>query len=208
MLHTEAVESRTFSLLKKLMELPSLQQFSLVGGTALALRYGHRSSDDLDLFFHEKFDHSSIEKELIHEFGPGFDYESGHKQFGIFCYLDKIKVDIVYFPYLPIGNIETINKIRMYSSADIAAMKIQAILGRAKKKDFWDLYELLQHYSLQQLMDWHRQKYPSQMLAISIPNAITYFVEANDSETPVSFKKQTWESVKKGISRAVSDYLR
>jgi predicted nucleotidyltransferase component of viral defense system len=190
------------------MAVPSLKSFSLVGGTALALRYGHRSSDDLDLFFHEKFDHSSIEKELIHEFGPGFDYESGHKQFGIFCYLDKIKVDIVYFPYLPIGNIETINKIRMYSSADIAAMKIQAILGRAKKKDFWDLYELLQHYSLQQLMDWHRQKYPSQMLAISIPNAITYFVEANDSETPVSFKKQTWESVKKGISRAVSDYLR
>ena len=91
---------------------------------------------------------------------------------------------------------------------DIAAMKIQAILGRAKKKDFWDLYELLQHYSLQQIMDWHKKKYPSQMLAISIPHAITYFVDANESETPVSFKSQTWESVKKGIGRAVIDYLR
>jgi predicted nucleotidyltransferase component of viral defense system len=190
------------------MTLSSLQQFSLVGGTALALRYGHRSSDDLDLFFHEKFDHSNIEKELLDKFGSGFDYESGHKQFGIFCYLDKIKVDIVYFPHLPIGTTEITDNIRMYSSADIAAMKIQAILGRAKKKDFWDLLELLQHYSLQQLIDWHKQKYPSQMLAISIPNAITYFVEANDSETPVSFKNQNWESVKKGISRAVSDYLR
>jgi predicted nucleotidyltransferase component of viral defense system len=208
MLHTETVEPRTLSLLKKLMELPSLRQFSLVGGTALALRYGHRSSEDLDLFFHEKFDHSIIEKELIDEFGPGFDYESGHKQFGIFCYLEKIKVDIVYFPHLPIGITEITDNIRMYSSADIGAMKIQAILGRAKKKDFWDLYELLQHYSLQQMMEWHKQKYPSQMLAISIPNAITYFVEANDSETPVSYKNQTWESVKKGISKAVSDYLR
>ena len=97
--------------------------------------------------------------------------------------------------------------IRFYSNADIAAMKIQAILGRAKKKDFWDLAELLQHYSLQQIMDWHKQKYPSQMLAISIPYAITYFVDADESDTPVSFKKQTWESVKKGISKAVSDYL-
>ena len=96
----------------------------------------------------------------------------------------------------------------MYSSADIAAIKIQAIFGRAKKKDFWDLYELLQYYSLQQMIDWHKQKYPSQMLAISIPNAISYFVEANESETPVSFKNQTWESVKKGIGMAVSDYLR
>jgi predicted nucleotidyltransferase component of viral defense system len=96
----------------------------------------------------------------------------------------------------------------MYSSAEISAMKIQAILGRAKKKDFWDLYELLQHYSLQQLIDWHKQKYPSQMLAISIPNAITYFVEAEESETPMSFKNQNWEQIKKGISRKVSDYLR
>jgi predicted nucleotidyltransferase component of viral defense system len=190
------------------MELPSLQPFSLVGGTALSLRYGHRSSVDLDLFFHEKFETSEIEEELISEFGNDFDYESGHKNFGIFCNIHQIKVDIVYFPHVPIAPIETEDNIRIYSNADIAAMKIQAILGRAKKKDFWDLYELLQHYSLQQIMDWHKQKYPSQMLAISIPNALSYFVEADESETPVSFKKQTWESIKKGIGKVVSDYLR
>jgi len=208
MLHIETVEPGTFSLLKKLMELPSLHSFSLVGGTALALKYGHRSSVDLDLFFHEKFDNTSIEKELINEFRDGFNYESGHKKFGIFCYINKIKVDIVYFPHLPIAAFEKEDKIRMYSSADIGAMKIQAILGRAQKKDFWDLYELLQHYTLQQLMDYHKQKYPSQMLAISIPNAITYFVEADDSETPESFNGQTWEKVKNGIKKVVSDYLR
>jgi hypothetical protein len=86
-------------------------------------------------------------------------------------------------------------------------MKIQAILGRAKKKDFWDLFELLQHYSLQEIMNWHKQKYPSQMLMISIPHAITYFVDAEDSEEPVSFKKQTWVQVKKGIQKAVREYL-
>jgi hypothetical protein len=190
------------------MGLHSLQPFSLVGGTTMALRYGHRSSVDLDLFYHEKFDHSLIENELIEEFGSDFDYESGHKLFGIFCYIQKVKVDIVYFPHLPIAPIETVDHLRMYSSADIGAMKIQAMLGRGKKKDFWDLYELLQHYSLQQLIDWHKQKYPSQMLAISIPNAITYFIDAEESETPVSYKNQTWEGVKKGISKIVSDYLR
>ena len=208
MLYTETVEPRTLSLLKRLMALPSLQPFSLVGGTAMSLRYGHRSSVDLDLFFHEKFDHSIIEDELMSEFGNEFDYESGHKQLGIFCNIQQIKVDIVYTPHLPISAIETEDNIRMYGSADIAAMKIQTILGRAKKKDFWDLTELLQHFSLQQIMDWHKKKYPSQMLAISIPNAIIYFAEADESETPVSFKKQTWESVKTGIRKAVSDYLR
>ena len=174
----------------------------------MALRYGHRSSVDLDLFFHEKFDHKSIESELTLEFGRDFNYESGHKQFGIFCYIQEIKVDIVYIPHQPIEKIVLEDNIRMYSSADISAMKIQAILGRAQKKDFWDLYELLRHYPLQQLMDWHKQKYPSQMLAISIPNAISYFADAEESETPVSYKGQTWEQIKKEIKRVVSDYLR
>ena len=208
MLHTKTVEPGTFSILKKLMEVPSLQPFSLVGGTALSLRYGHRSSVDLDLFFHEYFDFENIQNELRNTFGNNFDFESGHKKIGIFCYIHKVKVDIVYYPHVPIAPIETINNIRMYSSADIAAMKIQAILGRGKKKDFWDLYELLQHHPLHQIIEWHKLKYPSQMLAISIPNAISYFVDADESETPNSFKNQNWEGVKKGIQKAVSDYLK
>ena len=208
MLYTETVEPGTFSLLIRLMAMPSLQPFSLVGGTTMSLRYGHRSSVDLDLFNHQEFDHESIENELRTEFGDDFSFESGHKKVGIFCYIQKVKVDIVWYPFLPIKPIENTDQIRMYSSVDIAAMKIQAILGRGKKKDFWDLYELLQHYSLQQIIDWHKQKYPSQMLAISIPNAITYFVDAEESETPVSFNGQTWDDVKKGIRMAVSNYLR
>jgi hypothetical protein len=46
------------------------------------------------------------------------------------------------------------------------------------------------------------------MLAISIPHAITYFADAEDSETPVSFKNQSWEKIKKEISKTVSDYLK
>jgi hypothetical protein len=208
MLHTETVEPGTFSLLKELMELPALHPFSLVGGTALSLRYGHRSSIDLDLFYHERFDQPEIVRLIEETFKQRFVYKQQHTHFGIFCFIDDVKVDIVHFPHLPISASEIEDGIRFYSNADISAMKIQAILGRGKKKDFWDLYELLQHYSLQQIMDWHKQKYPNQMLAISIPHAITYFVDADESETPVSFKKQTWESVKKGISKAVSDYLR
>jgi len=208
MLYTETVEPGTFSLLKELMNLPELKAFSLVGGTALALRYGHRSSVDLDLFFHEKFDHPTIIGSLQETFKNRFVYKQQHTQFGIFCFIDNVKVDIVHFPHLPISAFEKENEIRMYSSADIAAMKIQAILGRAQKKDFWDLHELLKHYPLQQLMDWHKQKYPSQMLAISIPHAITYFVDADESDPPISFKGQTWEKVKNSIKKVVNDYLK
>ena len=106
MLHTETVEPGTFSLLKKLMKMTSLQPFSLVGGTALSLRYGHRSSIDLDLFYHEKFDQPCLVKELESIFGDKFVYKQQHTSFGIFCFIDNIKVDFVYFPHLPIKKLK------------------------------------------------------------------------------------------------------
>ena len=115
------------------MGLPSLLPFSLVRGATLALRYGHRSSVDLDLFSHEEFNNSFIVNELRKEFGSRFDFESGHRNLGIFCYLNKIKVDIVYYPHPLVGIVEINDRFRLYSDADIAAMKIQAILGRGKK---------------------------------------------------------------------------
>jgi len=208
MLHTETVEPGTFSLLRRLMSIPALRPFSLVGGTALSLKYAHRSSIDLDLFYHEKFNQPQILRELESLFGDKFVYIQQHSQFGIFCFIDNVKVDFIHYSHLLIKPIESIDEVRFYSNEDIAAMKIQAILGRAQKKDFWDLFELLQHYSLQQIMDWHKLKYPSQMLAISIPHAITYFVDAEETEEPVSYKDQSWERVKKGIQQVVRDYLK
>ena len=95
----------------------------------------------------------------------------------------------------------------MYAPEDIAAMKVNAILGRGKKKDFWDISELLKHFSVEDIMAWHKQKFPNQMLLISIPHALTYFTEADESEDPISLKEQTWENVQKHIQKEVREYL-
>ena len=208
MLHLETIEPGTFSVLKRLMLIETLKNFSLVGGTALALKYGHRTSVDLDLFYHGKFDHDPIVKELIKEFGKGYSAESKNTKWGIFCYIEQIKVDIVYYPHPLIADIEKIGEIRMYSDADIIAMKLNAILGRGTKKDFWDLYELLQHYSLENIITFHEAKFPEQNLLITIPQAIIYFADAEDTNAPVSFKGLTWGNVKKFIQKKVSDYLK
>ena len=50
MLSLQTVYPNTLELLKTLMQLPILEQTRLVGGTALALQYGHRRSVDLDFF--------------------------------------------------------------------------------------------------------------------------------------------------------------
>ena len=190
------------------MQIEALQPFSLVGGTALSLRYGHRTSIDLDLFYHQKFDHESIADALKEAFGKGYSSESKTARWGIFCYIENVKVDIVYYPHLPIGDIQETDTIRMYSDPDIIAMKLNAILGRGKKKDFWDLYELFRHYTLEEMISFHGKKFPEQNLLITIPQAISYFDDAEESEEPVSLKGQTWKSVKKLIQQKVNDYLK
>ena len=196
MLHLETVEPETLSLLKKLMSVPQLKDFCLVGGTALSLRYGHRISVDLDLFSSEKFEVGALTSELNRLFGDSFINEQLRTDFAIFCRIRSVKVDVIYYPHKIISDVETVDGIRMYSDKDISAMKINAILGRGVKKDFWDLYELLKVYSLNDIINWHKEKFPSQMLLISIPNAITYFEDADQSPDPISLKGQTWKEVK------------
>lgn len=208
MLHSETIEPGTLSVLKKLMALPKLNDFSLVGGTALSLKFGHRKSIDIDIFSNKIFEQKIVIKAIESEYKSSFNYRGGLSKIGIFCFIEKVKVDIVHYPHPLISPVIEIDGIRMYSDNDIVAMKLNALLGRGVKKDFWDIYELLHHYSLEQMMEWHKQKYPNQMLLISIPQALIYFEDADKTEDPVSLKNQNWESVKKYIAQKVDEYLK
>lgn len=190
------------------MKIPELKGFSLVGGTALSLLYGHRISVDLDLFSHEKFENIIVSEALTREFGGDFILEEKPPHFGIFCYIQDIKVDIIRHPHPIIRPIITIDGVRFFSTEDIIAMKVQAILGRGKKKDFWDIAELLKHYTVADFVMFHKEKYSTQNLLITVPQAITYFGDAEESENPVSLKGQTWEAVQRAIKEKVSEYLR
>jgi predicted nucleotidyltransferase component of viral defense system len=196
------------ALLKQLMAVPELQHFALVGGTALAIRYQHRLSIDLDLFSIRDFDNNELVAILEKHF-PTFSYRSTNNPIGVFGFIDDIKVDFVKHHRFELIDVLIIDEgIRFYSDRDIMAMKVAAILKRAVKKDFWDIAELLKHYSLNDVLEAYHKKYPDQRLAISIPFAITYFEDAEESEDPISLKGQTWQQVKKDIQKKVSNYLK
>ncbi len=187
--------------------MPELANFSLVGGTALSLLYGHRKSIDLDLFSNQPFENTAIIKALKEKFRDKFITEQKPPQFGIFCFVNEVKIDFVKHPHPLIRPIQNNEGIRMFSTEDIIAMKVQAVLGRGKKKDFWDIAELLQHYSVSDFINFHKEKYATQNLLITVPQAITYFADAEEDEDPISLKGQTWQSVKAYISARVRTHL-
>ena len=62
MLQYKSLLPKTLDLLKEVMQIPSLSAYQLVGGTALALQLGHRTSLDLDLFTDtQHFDEQDID---------------------------------------------------------------------------------------------------------------------------------------------------
>jgi nucleotidyltransferase AbiEii toxin of type IV toxin-antitoxin system len=191
MLQLRAIEPPTLDLLNQLMNVKGLRDLSLAGGTALALKFGHRKSIDLDLFSSKDFSNEIIAS-LLEENFPTSAYQRLTSPIGVFGFINDIKVDFVKHHHYPIiDTIDVIDGVRIIGNKDIIAMKINAILRRAVKKDFWDLAELLQHYSLHDCIDFYNTRYGNQLLSISIPRAITYFDDAEESEEPLSLKNQT-----------------
>jgi predicted nucleotidyltransferase component of viral defense system len=190
------------------MEIPELKDFSLVGGTALSLCYGYRKSVDLDLFSISPFENSVIVDALKKKFKNKFYKEEKAHRFGIFGFVDDVKVDLVKHPHPLIRPELNVDGIKMFSTEDIIAMKVQAILSRGRKKYFGDIAELLNHYSVADFIKFHTEKYASQNLLITVQRAITCFADAEESEDTVSLKRQTWDSVKEFIKSKVSEYLK
>ena len=194
MLHYETIIPETHSLLEKLSALPVLKDVRLVGGTALALQLGHRTSVDLDFFGRINADSEEL-RDILREVGR-VEVASVSKNINIF-WINGVKVDMVNYPYpwldLPIVE----DGVRLASLNDIAAMKVSAIVNRGTKKDFIDLYTLLLHFALDEILDMYSRKYSDGSLFI-VMKSLTYFDDAETDPMPT-----TWETVKDFLRKVV-----
>ena len=140
MLFTETVEAGTLELIRQLMRDKKLNGFDLAGDTALSLQIGHRISRDIELWSKSSFDAARLSDHLSKE------YKAGN--------IKTLKNEILKPPV-------TIEEIRMVSLEDIGAGKLNAIAGEAARfEDLADIYKLLEHLSLEELMDAYEEKYP------------------------------------------------
>ena len=84
------------------------------------------------------------------------------------------------------------------STKDIAAMKINAIEGRGTKKDFIDMYFLLQHYTLDDILKFYAEKYPENSVFRGLMS-LSYFEDAEDELMPKMFSNIQWDDMKQFI---------
>lgn len=213
-LHYETVSPDLLKSLRKLMGSPAFSPFYLVGGTALSLRLGHRISVDIDLFSdipYGTLDLASIKRELSKLF-PHTDnldcLDSRNMIYTIYVGDNRdseIKLDLCYDDH-PIFPIETIDGIRMASVKDIAAMKMLSITTGCRRKDYWDIHELLRYHSLSDMISWGTKRYPYSLTENEIIDTLAEVWNLSDRTDVITLRGNFWEFIADDITDVVENY--
>ena len=176
----------------------------------MSLQIGHRESIDIDLF--SDINYGEIDFDQIDYYlRQKFNYVSTTSlppAFGKAYFLGEdnqhtIKLDVFYTdPF--IQTYCEIDKIRMASIEEIIAMKMDVIQRGGRKKDFWDLHELLPKYSIQKMIALHEQRYPYSHDKNTLIKNLTQFEYADDDLNPICLKGKYWEFIKDDFQEMVS----
>lgn len=184
-------------------------KFYLAGGTALALQLGHRTSKDFDFYTERDFK----AKELYLKFKEIFLKNISKPNFSENTLQFKIGLtDLSFFkyPYPLIRFLKKWQSLLLASPEDIAAMKVEAIIGRGTKRDFIDIYYLIKEFSLERVLRFTKNKYPDTFNEYLCLRALIYFVDAEEKQdrTKISLcnPKVNWQSIKKYLIEEIKEY--
>jgi hypothetical protein len=177
-------------------------EFVLVGGTSMSLQMGHRISIDLDLFSNQSFDEQKLTEHLRQNYGFVLDFI--HKE-TVKGEIDGIKIDCIAHKYAWLAESVVINGIRLAACNDLAAMKLNAVVGNGTRlKDFIDIAYLSKIISLNDMINAYQTKYASN--GVMVLKALGYFDDINFDE-PINMltenKKFNWKIIKKHLLKMI-----
>lgn len=215
MLKSITVDSYLLDILRKCMNTNILKDFVLVGGTALALQRGHRISIDIDLFtslgygemptddIKEFFENNFSESQVdglndLKDRALGYHIRTKDKD-------KELKIDLFYtenfiFPIKQIGNI------RLADEREIAAMKMLAIgIGANRIKDYWDIHELLEDYSITDMIRWGYERNQYTLTIEDIVKGLNDVVKLEPVQGLIqNIKENSWSFVQTDICNALN----
>ena len=213
-LHYHTVSKILLECLQKLMASLVFNDFVLVGGTALSLQLGHRKSVDIDLFTANAYGSMNLEvmKNFLATIFPYTDQlevltarNLGYSVFVGNSKVEKVKLDMFYTDDF-IEPIIRQDGLRLASLQDIAAMKMQAITSRKRKKDFLDIHELLDYFTLKEMIQYGLRRNPYTLTEQDILDALYRSAEISQDNTIECLRGKYWELIVEDLQMACRKY--
>ena len=203
-MHPQTLYPKTKQVLKKLAHLPFLKDFYLAGGTGLALHLGHRKSIDLDVFS-DNFPKRDVLLQNLAGLKPKVIQEAPGT---LDLTIQGVKVSFLEYNYKLLEPTSTFEKVALASVIDIACMKLTAVSSRGSKKDFVDIYFILDKHPLEELLRMCQKKFSKvSYQELHIIKSLTYFDDADNDPDPDFLENISWATVKETITSKAQVYL-
>ncbi|MBN2663712.1 MAG: hypothetical protein JXR68_08695 [Bacteroidales bacterium] len=183
-MHTEILSENQKKLLNFLSNFK--KEYYLVRGTAIALQIGHRESIDFDLFTEKNIKRKQIKNIFIKNdlFIDKIIYEAFDQMHLI---INSVKFTFFQFPHKISSSINYENIIKMPDLLNLTSMKFYALGGRAKWKDYVDIYFLLKnHIHFKNAIENTQKVFGTFFNAKLLKEQLSYFADVDYSE-PVTY---------------------
>lgn len=203
-MHSETLDANSRKNLLILKKGIPLNVFYLAGGTAVALHLGHRISYDLDFFSNKSFDGLALGRTLSALGDYRNKFLDGNNLIGGF---NGTSISFIFYKPEMIGKFQQFEGVHIAALDDLIGMKIEAISSRGKKRDFIDLFSMMQHKSISitDAIFLYKEKYknfnPSIIHALK---SLTYFSDAENDPLPEMKTPIQWQEVKSFFERELS----
>lgn len=205
-MHPETIEPKTKRVLDALVRSGIIESFYLAGGTALAIELGHRRSIDLDFFSSKDFQTTDMKETLA---GIGNLIVVGEEDGTLHVTIDGVKVSFLRYTYPLLYPLVDFEGTALADERDIAAMKIDAISSRGSRKDFIDLFVLLEKYPPRELLGYFEKKFEGiGFNTLHILKSLVYFDDAETDPMPMMLRDIGWETVKETVVNMVMEFER
>lgn len=204
--YPKVLNKNQLKVFKKLSFLKK-RDFYLAGGTSLAIQIGHRTSLDFDFYSAKHFD----SQELFAEIESIFEDKAtltGKEKDTLFCVIDGVQCSFFWYKYPLLKKAQDFMNVQIASLEDIAAMKLAAVSRRPAKRDYIDVYFLLDKFGFKEMFSFASKKYPSFNTYFTI-RALTYFEDLKDEERrkiEILSKSFSWKKAKEKIFEEVKKY--
>ncbi len=193
-MHEETLAKPTLKLFEKMAKNSWISDYYLAGGTALALRLGHRVSVDLDFFSENDFNEAALVDKLV----PIGDLRVLQKSpQSVIGSIDGVKFSFLGYKYPILQSGIKWKGITIASVEDIACMKLDALSSRGTKRDFIDLYFIAKQIPLPTVVKLFETKFAKiKYNMLHIKKSLVYFDDAEGDPMPNMLLPIKWSEVK------------
>ncbi len=207
-IYKDCLPKPAWKVLEKIKGIAAGHEAILAGGTALALQIGHRISCDLDFFTKKPLATDKLISKIGKIAHGDFQVIIEEEDTVIFQ-IEGVKVSFFQYEHPFLAKKIEYAGVTIAGILDIASMKVIAISQRGMKRDFVDLYFIVQAIPFHLVADYMVKRFGKERISpVHIGKSLVWFADAESNPDPAysQGKEVSWETVKKFFRNHVKQF--